>query len=252
MLDIHHHISELHRDGFTLISGVLSPSEIKTMKDDVIEIFETSNDGYGAILRTKMFERGVQFEQLMMRPGIVDFAETLLGERCHMISMNAIRTPRNTGIDSWHVDDDLFFSLPDGVELDNRIQLPVFMITCMYYLVDVEENMGPTQFIPGSHRSGRHPDRNADPPSFDGRNPVSILAKAGDCLIFNGQTWHRGSRNRSDKERIVQQVTYGRRWISQRLYPFINYRMPQHVLDRWSGHPRMKRLLGMHERGAYG
>lgn len=36
----------------------------------------------------------------------------------------------------------------------------------------------------------------------------------------------------------------------QRFYPFINYTMPQSIIDR--ANPRRKRLLGLHPRGPYG
>jgi len=45
-------------------------------------------------------------------------------------------------------------------------------------------------------------------------------------------------------------VTYSKRFVSQKLYPFIDYRMPEHV---WEGaDERLQRLLGRHKPGAYG
>ena len=108
--------------------------------------------------------------------------------------------------------------------------------------------IGPTQFVPGSHRSGRAPDPEL---VYEGRDVVSVIAKAGDCLLQNGQAWHRGAPNQTaDRIRVVQQVSYGRRFIAQRFYPFVNYRLPEEVLAR--ANPRRKRLLGVHSVGAYG
>jgi ectoine hydroxylase-related dioxygenase (phytanoyl-CoA dioxygenase family) len=230
----------------------LAPEEINRLREGVERAFAGPEDkGYGPILRMRMFERGEEFEQLIDHPGgVVDFAEEVLGKSCHMFAMTAIKTPKGTGIDGWHVDEELHFPLPEGVELDPGIRFPAFLFTSMYYLVDVTEDMGPTQLIPGSHRSGRHPNPQENPPTYKGQGPVSILAKAGDCLIFNGQTWHRGAKNVSDQPRILQQVHYGKRWISQRLNPYINYVMPQGIIDR--ANPRRRRLLGLHEVGPYG
>ncbi|UVI32009.1 phytanoyl-CoA dioxygenase family protein [Paenibacillus spongiae] len=252
MRPIQEHLDEFNKQGFTVIRGALQTEEADALKEGVLEAFQGPEDGYGPTIRTLMFEKGERFQRLIMQPGVVDFAEALLGRGCHMFAMNALRTPRNEGIDQWHVDEELFFPLPEGVEFDPRIQLPTFLVTCIYYLVDVTESMGPTQLIPGSHRSGREPDPTHNPPLYKGQGPVTIVAKKGDCLIFSGQTWHRGARNESDENRIVQQVMYGKRWISQRFYPFINYKMPQEIVDRWKDHPRMSRLLGMHRRGPYG
>ncbi|MCZ8511487.1 phytanoyl-CoA dioxygenase family protein [Paenibacillus filicis] len=246
------HIDEFHKQGYTLMKGALQAQEAESLKEGVLKAMEGPGDGYRDGLRTRMFEKGEQFQRLIMQPGVVDFAEAVLGPKCHMFAMNAHRTARNGGIDNWHVDEELFFPLPEGVEFDPRMQMPTFLITCIYYLVDVTETMGPTQVIPGSHRSGQEPDPNQNPPIYKGQEPVTILAKQGDCLLFTGQLWHRGARNESDEVRIVQQVMYGKRWISQRFYPFVNYQLPQEIVERWKDHPRMSRLLGMHQRGPYG
>lgn len=249
---IESYVEEFNRQGFVVVRGALNDERADTVRESVLRAFAGPEDGYGPILRTKMFERGQAFEELLEASPVVDVAEALLGGNCHMFAMNAIKTPKGTGIDSWHVDEELFFPLPDGVEHDERTQIPTYLVTCIYYLVDVDDTMGPTQLVPGSHRSGRHPDAASDAPVCKGAGPVAITANKGDCLIFTGQTWHRGSRNRSDKERIVQQVMYGKRWISQRFYPFVNYTMPQDILDRAAGRPRRQRLLGLHGRGPYG
>ena len=79
---------------------------------------------------------------------------------------------------------------------------------------------------------------------------MSILARAGDAYLFHNQIWHRGAPNRSNRRRLVGGVTCSRRFIAQRFYPFIDYRMPDCV---WQGAgPRLQRFLGRHAKGAYG
>jgi len=126
--------------------------------------------------------------------------------------------------------------------------MPCFVVTAMYYLNDVPMELGPTQIVPGSHRSGALPPTSPDQLACDGAGPVSLVARAGDCVVLNGQTWHRGATNRSDHHRIVLQVTYGKRFISQRIWPFVNFSFPREVWD--AAPPR--RLLGEHPHGPYG
>ncbi|MFJ3975173.1 hypothetical protein [Streptomyces sp. NPDC090021] len=45
-------------------------------------------------------------------------------------------------------------------------------------------------------------------------------------------------------------TAYGRRFISQRFYPFIGYRLPDGVLEGAS--VRLARFLGRHDKGPYG
>ena len=68
--------------------------------------------------------------------------------------------------------------------------------------------------------------------------------------MFHNQIWHRGVPNRSDRTRYMGGVTYSRRLISQRFYPFIDYRMPAHVFEGVD--ERLQRLLGRHKKGSYG
>ncbi|GGD97151.1 phytanoyl-CoA dioxygenase family protein [Paenibacillus nasutitermitis] len=244
------YLEAFYRDGFVKIPQVLSPEEVHTLRAAVEGAFEEPDDGYGGIVRVKMFERGNMFLDLMDKDGVIEFAEAVLGANCHVVAVNAVRNPKGAGIDTWHVDEDLFFPIPEGSELDPAIRMPVFKFTCNYYLVDVDETKGPTQVVPGSHRSGQHPQLVDGVPDYKGQGPVSCTGKAGDLIIFSGQTWHRGARNEHEQPRVVQQITYGRRWVSQRFYPFLNYKLPDQVYE--AANPRQRRLLGEHPRGPYG
>jgi len=246
------HIDQFHQDGYTVFRQALSLDMLQAVRKQVEQAFEEESDpAYSPIVRARMFERGGALLELTEVSPITEFAEAVLGTNCHIIAMNALRTPKGTGVDGWHVDDELIFPLPGEVEWDERVQVPPIFFNCLYSLVDVNEDNGPTQVVPGSHRSGRKPNATADaPPNFKGQGPVSLLTKAGDCVIFNSQLWHRGARNESDTTRLVQGVTYGRRWVSQRFYPFVGYVMPQHIVDVLN--PRQRRLLGFHQHGPYG
>ena len=52
------------------------------------------------------------------------------------------------------------------------------------------------------------------------------------------------------KDCLSTQVTYARRIIGHKYYPFMNYQMPEHVYQ--DADPRLKRLLGFLPHGAYG
>jgi ectoine hydroxylase-related dioxygenase (phytanoyl-CoA dioxygenase family) len=74
---------------------------------------------------------------------------------------------------------------------------------------------------------------------------VSAVGNAGTAVLWNDQTWHRGGPNTSGgRLRWVQQAPYGRRFIAQRFFPFVNYHMPEAILER--ANPRRRRLLGLH------
>jgi ectoine hydroxylase-related dioxygenase (phytanoyl-CoA dioxygenase family) len=256
MTDIPAHIEQFHRDGFLVIPEALAAEQVARLRAGVERAFaepcaeaELYGGNMGLIWRPKMFERGPEFEELVDNPRVIHLVEAILGADCHLIANSALRTGPGDGISNWHSDETVRFPLPADVPLDPRIPIPCFVLNFNYYLCDVDEELGPTQFISGSHRSGRQPDPNDL--TYEGRGVVSALGAAGTAVIWHDQTWHRGAPNRTeDRTRWVQQAPYGRRFIAQRFYPFVNYPMPEEILER--ANPRRKRLLGVHSIGAYG
>lgn len=253
-------LARYEADGFLVLPDVLSPAECATLKAGIERVFAThcpEADLYHMqdIWRPKLFEHGPEFEALVDHPGIAQLMTAILGEDYHLIANSALRTTPGKTITFWHVDDVVRFPRPAGVPLDPRIPMPTQVINVNYYLADVDEELGPTEFIPGSHRAGRNPGPEdndaAGNPVYEGRGRVLATGRAGTCVLWNDQTWHRGGPNVSNgRTRWVIQTPYARRFIAQRFYPFINYRLPEHVIAR--ANPVRKRILGLHAIGAYG
>jgi ectoine hydroxylase-related dioxygenase (phytanoyl-CoA dioxygenase family) len=241
------------RDGFVMLPGVLSAEEAERLRTEVENAHQhpcpTGNPTQ--FHRHQMFLRGPQFEEMLDREPTVYVAEAVLGPDCHVIANNTVFTGPRSGIDRWHVDETVLFPRSEGVELDPGANVPCLIMTALYYLNDVPQELGPTQIVPGSHKSGLPAPQEESELVWDGQPYVSMVARAGDCLLLNGQTWHRGATNlTSDRFRYVLQVTYGRRYIAQRFYPFVNHVVPSAVLQR--ANERRRRLLGMHQHGPYG
>jgi len=246
----------LVRAGFAMLPGVLQPVEIEALRAALDRLFD--NEAYresynlqGEFIGLRLFETDPIFVDMLTREPFISLAEHILGPDCHLMAQNALRTAPGQAIDTFHVDDTLIFPVPDGVERhDARLRLPVFYFNLSFALTDIPSvEYGPTQYIPGSQYSGRYPN---DPfePTFEGREPVSLLCKAGDAYLFNGQGWHRGAPNTSNQTRYLFGMTFSKRFVAQRFYPYVTYQLPQHVLDR--ADERCKRVLGFHPKGAYG
>ena len=107
--------------------------------------------------------------------------------------------------------------------------------------------MGPTNFVPGSHFSGRVP---GEETTWKGESEKSILCQAGDVVIFRSEVWHRGTANRSDETRYLLQVHYAQRMITQKFPPYLNrFQFDPDILSRAT--PRQRRMLGEHAKAAY-
>jgi hypothetical protein len=244
-------IEQFHRDGYLFLKNILTPATINQLKADLDQVLaENPNETGGAIeLHHRMFETSATNLGLFDMEPIVSFAEALIANHCHVIHNNNFRTPHGGGIISWHQDDSPHFFVTHG-EPPTNIRLPVLLFTANYYLTDVltVEN-GPTQVIPGSHLFGASPPNPIeDSPYAD--QVVSNLGPAGSVIMFNNQVWHRGGPNTSDQTRYMAQVTYARRLVGHKYYPFMNYTMPEHVYK--DANPRLRQLLGFLPHGAYG
>lgn len=247
------------RDGFLVLPDVLAEPEVVALARAVERAFarpsaDAEAFGMAGSWRPRMFEEDPVFEALIDREPVIGLIEHLLGADCHLIAMNAMRTAAGDEISKWHADDEIRLPLPRDLELAPGIESPCFVISVNYYLTDVDTESGGTEFVPGSHRAGRQPGRGdfdaEGAPRFHGRGAVRATGSRGTAVLWNDQIWHRGGLNHSDRIRLVQQVTYGRRFMAQRFYPFAAYALPQAVLGRAG--PRRRRLLGLHGHGAYG
>ena len=184
--------------------------------------------------------------QFLDYPGVIEVAEALHGANCHVIGMTSWQTGPGRPDQTLHADWQPL-ELPEDVMADPRVRIPVYISTAHFYLDDMTEELGPTRFVPGSHRAGRAP--NGDT-GWQGREEQSILCKAGDVVMFRSEVWHRGTANHSDRVRYLLQVHYAQRGIAQRFPPYLHrFTFDPDILAVASD--RQRRLMGDHPPGSY-
>ena len=83
------------------------------------------------------------------------------------------------------------------------------------------------------------------PDGFDVKHVFQPTAAAGSVIVFNGQTWHGGGANTSDRARHALFGHYHRHMLLFQLDPHDGF--PPEWLDELT--PRQRQLLRM-ERGA--
>ena len=218
-------LDEFYREGSALVPNVLTAEEVAGLraKTDAIADAPESVDErhifsvYDAFVLRRGHEVDPLFESMIHRQPIYGLMEAVLGSNAAFNALNVIRNQPGQAISRWHIDDTLEHPLPDDIpRFDPRIRMPVLWMTVQVALSDIEAiEHGPTQYVPESHYSGRHP-VSQDDPAFEGRAPVSIFCKAGDIYFTNHQTWHRGAPNTSDRTRYVMQLQYARAWADRR------------------------------------
>jgi ectoine hydroxylase-related dioxygenase (phytanoyl-CoA dioxygenase family) len=252
-------VEQFHAQGFLFLENVLPPDWCAELRGDLDramadrEIVDRETDmnenrlGYQLIPR--MFENSRANLRLFDLEPIVSFAEALVAEDCHVIHNNSFLTYPGGGLTTWHQDDDPHYVVTDGAAPTN-VRLPVLFFTANYYVTDVtEREHGGTEAIPGSHLFGAAPPEVMEGSEWEDQIQYN-LGKAGSVVMFNNQVWHRGGPNQSERTRCITQVTYARRIVGHKYYPFMNYKMPEHVYE--GSDDRKRRLLGFLPHGAYG
>ena len=247
-------VETFHRDGFLFLENVLPPDWCVALRTDLDRALRENKNGRNIIgekirLSHRLFETSERNVRLFDLEPIVSLAEALVAPDCHVIHNNAFQSPPGGGIIHWHQDDAPHYLITHG-EAPTNVRLPVLFFTANYYLTDVTEiENGGTEVIPRSHLFGASPPEVMEGSEWESQIHYN-LGKAGSVVMFNNQVWHRGGPNKSERTRYLAQITYGRRVIGHKYYPFMNYMMPEHVYK--DSNPRLKRLLGFLPHGTYG
>ena len=254
--DLTSKVKAIEEDGYAYFPGAITPDQVSKLKTaiDRLTPIEASFNRYstpddGGFLNKHInnaFNRDPIFLQYLDRPDVIDLAEALHGDDCHIIGMTAWVTGPGRPDQQLHCDW-LPLELPEDVLADPRVKMPVFITTAHYYLNDMYEELGPTKFIPGTHLSGRRPNGDTE---WKGRTEQSVLCKAGDVVMFRCEVWHRGTSNRSSEDRYLLQVHYAKRMIAQKFPPYLNkFQFDPHIIASCT--PRQRRLLGGHTSSNY-
>ncbi len=113
-------------------------------------------------------------------------------------------------------------------------ELPIYSLTLVIPLVEMNATNGTTAFFPGSHKAIHD-----DVPDI---SPVAPDVSVGSALLFDARVWHGGTPNRSAAPRPVLYNTYQRSWFRDTVN-FLS--QPPLVMDagEWEKIPEEHRVL---------
>ena len=180
---------ELH--GFTLVEGVLSAEEVaavRAVNEALLARLDEDMDFNGRAGHVSNLPRyDAAYLPLIDHPKVLPILEAVMGRDLILASLNTRVVRAGDGEQKLHAD------IPDRLRRDGA---PVMMNT-VWMLDDFTAEMGATRIVPGSHRmTTRHPPDGHEPPIV-----FQAIAPAGSVLIFNGQCWHAGGANRTNRNR---------------------------------------------------
>ncbi len=213
--------------GYLIVENAISRAQVETLRDALDETFVR----VGTMFTHTLLEEDDRFAFLLDNPPVLQRMQAVLGHCVQLHSATARVTGPGAPDQDWHRD------MPWPVDPEGTLggSVPA-QINCGYYLDELTRENGPIAVVPGSHKALFKPPQGH--PRFP--DELTILAKPGQAIIFNGWIYHRGMANHSKTYRRVCLMCYQNAWIKSR-EPFDG---PRVTAMRAKGTPEQRLLLG--------
>ncbi len=238
-------LAALSRDGYTVLTNILSSAECTKFKCTLESIYATYRSRYYSSRRASshglddksgekivynLHNKDLAFFDLLGHSQVLPIIKAILQEGSYENSgpvihtLSTARSPFATAkAQQLHTDS----RMPGTPYATNAI--------AMWLLDDFTIENGATRLVPGSHRRPFFPENDVSYP-----DEVSVVAPAGSVLIFNASVWHGGGVKVTDTDRWACVFTYGR-WYLKPSFDF-NRNMPSHIYKELND--EMRELLG--------
>lgn len=202
-----HIASSLKTDGVTLVENVLSDDQCGALLEGIEWGFQ-SRQGPLPQHRQRTYEWFREhpiFIELLEHPLVIEVAEVCLGAQYHLICAEISRNEKENhylaGVKNVHQDVCFF---PKDPELLEDIHARMYGFTAQWVAHDIPAEMGPTEFIVGSHQGKRSYTSDEAP------SAISFIDHfpQGSLVFYDHRTWHRGTDNHIDRPRDLVQNSY--------------------------------------------
>jgi ectoine hydroxylase-related dioxygenase (phytanoyl-CoA dioxygenase family) len=205
--------SQLDRDGYVPLRGVLSESQLAVIRTRLGELLAAEGDRAGLEVHQEagtdrladLVNKDPAFDVCFTDSRLLACVAHVLGE-FKLSSLNFRAALPGQGLQSLHTE--------GGPVTD-----PALFSVCnsIWLLDDFTSDNGATRVVPGSHLSGKSPaDVMADTRDTC-PGEAMLLAPAGTVVVFNSHLWHGGTLNRSSRSRRALHSYFTRRGNAQQL-----------------------------------
>lgn len=189
--------------GYGVLRGLLPPARCAALAADVQAVLAARNEPDSFLAQSGEFLAGSPIHHLVGSASLRRLVEGILGGAAHLyMGFTAVKGPRQ-GEFTFHQDGQ--YTPFDGPGLN-----------CWFALVDCTIANGCLRMVPGTHRQGFAPWREAEqcpghrtlvdqPTTWD-----EVEMRAGDCCIFDRATVHGSGPNRTSGPRLAYAVQFHR------------------------------------------
>lgn len=200
------HLHEIRTRGFTIVEKIVKPDEVCRLRDHLGEAISNDLDGRrghtsgAAYMVMNLMTKGDPFVELLENAILHEYFDALLGDTCVLYAYTSSSMP------------------PGGTNYSNRIHVDCPRLVPGYVtnvgvtlaIDDFTDENGATFLLPESFGLDEQPSKD----DFE-RRAERAYPKAGDAIVFNARTWHRGGDNLTSSWRHAVTMNVCRSYMRQ-------------------------------------
>jgi ectoine hydroxylase-related dioxygenase (phytanoyl-CoA dioxygenase family) len=215
--------------GYLVVPGLVSNADATELHELLGRVTGAGTSAGRSSANERRLIREQAFLDLVTIPRLLEAVRGALGDDLQLLALDSLETPPGVGrAREWHA--------------DFRERIPATVcVNCGLYLQDMTDEVGPLRVIPGSHRWDRLPSEEEAQRPLDGEQ--TLFVDAGDCVVFDAQLWHTGSRNGTDRPRRAIFAYYGKFWM-KRMDAYYESALPE-ALASADADPVLRQLFGV-------
>ena len=248
-LGLTQHLAELESQGFTILKGVLTASQIESAQQAILERVQQltgktinldtacAEDFAGMTYLPYLLYDNDIFVEILMEEKPLALMTYLLGESCLLSSLGChFKGPGPEGVLPLHSDNGNGMPAP----------FPSYsqVANMNYALPPYSKEAGALALVPGSHHWARPPNPREMMLSGEHENQhaQAMNIDPGDCVIWHGNTWHGSYAREIPGIRMNLAVYFARQYITTQERH--KGAVPDEFSQRYNNNERLMTLLG--------
>jgi ectoine hydroxylase-related dioxygenase (phytanoyl-CoA dioxygenase family) len=186
---------DLDKKGFTILPGLIDAEWLQQLRQRFEELCTAEGAGAGLEVHQEagtrrlsdLANKGAVFDRVYSHPKVLAAVHHVIGRDFKLSSLNARDALPGEGLQGLHAD--------WGSDYDGQFHV----CNSIWLLDDFSEENGCTRLVPGSHL-GENPRNALKDTQAPHPDEEHLIAPAGTVAVFNSQTWHGGTLNRSQDQ----------------------------------------------------